>query len=132
MTDRTPDRRQAPRRSRVEDHGIVVVRIRPGHEAALVDVSAGGTLIETMYRLLPGRAVELTMKTSTNATAVSGRVLRCAVANVHPSSVSYRGAIGFDRPLSWGSSSVADSGPMPLGDSRPGVHVRADATPQVI
>lgn len=132
MSDRLPDRRHAPRHSRVEDHGIISVRIRPGHLAAVIDVSTGGTLIETAHRLLPGREVELLMETSTNKTAVRGRVVRCAVACVRPSSISYRGAIGFDRAPAWYAETDAGGYRPPSGGSRPGTDFRADATPQVI
>jgi len=125
------ERRQTRRRTRVEDHGIVAVRVRPGYDAKVVDFSAGGALIETVHRLMPGRSVELLMETSTSTEAVRGRVLRSAVASVRPSSISYRGAIGFDRALAWYANDAGDYRP-PIGASRPGTDFRADATPQVI
>jgi hypothetical protein len=131
MTDCTADRRQTARRGRVEDHGIVAVRIRPGHQAVMIDVSDGGALVETDHRLLPGTAVELMMETSTNKTAVRGRVLRSAVACVRPSSISYRGAIGFDRALAWYSDGTGEARTAD-GAKRPGTGFRADATPQVV
>jgi len=79
----------------------VVVRVRPGHRAHLVDVSSAGALIETSYRLLPGTSVELRLETDTAHTNIRGRVLRCTVVRVRPSSVCYRGAIAFDRDLPW-------------------------------
>jgi len=132
MTERSTERRSASRRGRAEDHGILMVRIRPGHHAAVVDVSNHGVLIETPHRLLPGAAVELMMETSTNKTAVRGRVLRSTVSCVRASSVSYRGAIGFDRPLSWyGDDRVG--GERTTGvEQRAGTGFRADATPQVV
>jgi hypothetical protein len=131
MTARAPDRRQTRRSSRAEDHGIVAVRIRPGYDARVVDFSAGGALVETVHRLMPGRSVELLMETSTNTEAVRGRVLRSSVATVHPSSISYRGAIGFDRALAWYANDAGGYRPA-IGASRPGTDFRADATPQVI
>ena len=95
------DRRHTPRHGRVEDHGIVSAKVRPGREASIVDVSAGGTLVETTHRLLPGTSVELQFETSAGRATVRGRVLRCAVAGVHASSMCYRGAIGFDCSLPW-------------------------------
>lgn len=132
MSDRIADRRQSFRRRGVEDHGIVAVRIRPGHHAVVIDVSDGGALIETAHRLLPGTPVELMMETSANKTAVRGRVLRSAVACVRPSSVSYRGAIGFDRALAWYSDDGSGDSRMPAGEKRPGRDFRADATPRVV
>ena len=123
------ERRRGARRSTVQDHGIVSARVRPGHRAKVIDVSAGGALIETAHRLLPGAAVELHVETRSHRTNVRGRVLRCAVVIVRPSWVCYRGAIGFDRQLPWlldDSERVGDAG------VRSGVPMRALATPEVI
>jgi PilZ domain len=123
------ERRQALRRHDTDDHGIVSTRVRPGHRAKLIDVSAGGALIETTHRLLPGASVELHVETRSHRTNVRGRVLRCAIVLVRPSWVCYRGAIVFDRQLPW----LADELDR-LGDAtvRSGVPVRAAATPEVI
>jgi hypothetical protein len=107
----TIDRRATPRLHRVEQHGIVATRVRPGHRAHLVDISAAGAMIETSYRLLPGTTVELHLETENTHTRIRGRVLRAAVVRLRPSSVCYRGAIAFDRDLPWfldEGGSVAD------------------------
>jgi hypothetical protein len=96
-----PDRRSARRREAFEEHRIVSTCVRPGHQARLIDVSAGGALIETSHRLLPGAPVELQVETGTDRASVRGRVLRCAVVRVRPTWVCYRGAIAFDRHLPW-------------------------------
>jgi PilZ domain len=95
------DRRRTPRHGCVEEHGIVSAKVRPGRDASIVDVSAGGALVETNHRLLPGTSVELQFETSAERATIRGRVLRCAVAGVRASSMCYRGAIGFDRSLPW-------------------------------
>ena len=123
------DRRQARRLLQSDDHGIVSARVRPGHRAKLIDVSAGGALIETSHRLLPGAAVELHVETRSHRTNVRGRVLRCAVVIVRPSWVCYRGAIGFDRQLPWLAFDRDGTGD---ADVRSGVPMRATATPEVI
>lgn len=94
------DRRRTRRRT-IEEHGIVSARVRPGRDVALIDVSAGGALIESAHRLLPGTIIELRLAMGERCTSVRGCVLRCAVARLRPTSVWYRGAIGFDRDLSW-------------------------------
>ena len=96
LTDRRHTVRHSPR-----DHGILIARVRPGHDATIVDVSAHGALIELAHRLCPGRRVELQLETANERAAVHGRVLRCSVAVVLASRVVYHGAIGFDSPLSW-------------------------------
>jgi PilZ domain len=95
------DRRLSRRTSAVNDLGILQARVRPGHEASVIDISAHGALIETALRLLPGRQVELQIERGDELMAIRGRVVRCRVVAVLPSRVSYRGAIGFDKPLHW-------------------------------
>lgn len=101
VNEESSDRRGARRFEAFEEHRIVAASVRPGHRARVVDVSAGGALIETSLRLLPGAAVELQMETGSNRASVRGRVLRCAVVRVRPTWVCYRGAIAFDRHLPW-------------------------------
>jgi hypothetical protein len=98
---RVNDRRGTHRLRQPADHGIVSARVRAGDEVEVVDVSAGGALIETTSRLLPGAAIELRLATGATRTAVRGRVVRCAVAHVRSGSICYRGAIRFDRHLLW-------------------------------
>jgi hypothetical protein len=95
------DRRSARRREAFEEHRIVSACVRPGHRARLIDVSAGGALIETSHRLLPGAPVELQVETGTDRASLRGRVLRSAVVRLRPTWVCYRGAIAFDRHLPW-------------------------------
>ena len=95
------ERRSGRRRDAFDEHRIVSACVRPGHPARLIDVSAGGALIETSHRLLPGASVELQVDMGTNRTNVRGRVVRCAVVRLRPTWVCYRGAIAFDRHLPW-------------------------------
>jgi len=99
--DERPDRRRARRHRALHDHGIVSARVRPGREASLLDVSAGGALVETTYRLLPGSRIELHVATGERRTSVRGGVLRSAVVSVFAAGMCYRSAIAFDRLLSW-------------------------------
>jgi hypothetical protein len=95
------EQRRAPRLGGTDPHGVVRVRVRPGHEAVLVDISHGGAAIETAYRLLPGTSVELQIETGCGRTSVRGLVVRCAVVNVEATRVTYGGAICFDTPITW-------------------------------
>lgn len=95
------ERRTAPRLCEAASHGISAVRVRPGHHADLLDVAAGGALVETTCRLLPGAAVELHMESNSGKTTIRGRVVRCEVSRLFPASVWYRGAVQFDRHLPW-------------------------------
>ena len=100
MSDATPDRRRT-RRFGHDDHSILSARVRPGLDVSVVDVSAGGALVESDCRLMPGAIVELQLETPGGRAAIRGRVLRCSVARLRSTSVCYRGAIGFDRHLPW-------------------------------
>ena len=95
------DRRLSARTRALADLGILQARVRPGREVSVIDISAHGALIETVLRLLPGRPIELQIERGGELTAIRGRIVRSHVARVHASSVSYRGAIGFEKPLAW-------------------------------
>jgi PilZ domain-containing protein len=130
MSDRASDRRHMARHTAVEQHGIVSVRIRPGHRAHMIDVSAGGVLLETSYRLLPGTKVDLQMENAADRTNVRGRVIRCAVVRVRPATICYRGAIAFDRHLPWFVET--DGYAVPGAEHREGRRARADVTRELV
>ena len=130
MNERASDRRHMPRHAASEQHGIVSIRIRPGHRAHMIDVSAAGVLVETGHRLLPGTNVELRMERATDRTSVQGRVVRCFVVRVRPASICYRGAIAFDRHLSWFID--VDGYPVPGTEHRDGRRARAELTRELV
>jgi hypothetical protein len=103
--------------------------------AIVIDVSAGGALIEISRRLLPGSAVDLQIDTTLRRTTVRGRVLRCAVNRLESSSVSYRAAIAFDCqwPV-WPSSIESGSSeyPVPAGEARAASAKWVDSTRDVV
>lgn len=101
MSSDAPDRRGMRRLEAFDQHRIVSTCVRPGQGARLIDVCAGGALIETSHRLLPGTSVELQVETGTDRASMHGQVLRCSVVRVRPTWVCYRGAIAFDRYLPW-------------------------------
>lgn len=129
MSDQGRNRRKHARLAASDDHGIVSVRIRPGYAAAVVDVSSHGALLETAHRLLPGHAVELQIETDKARTNVRARVVRCAVVHLHATSLSYRGAVAFDRHLPWSvPDGDAHGHPPTHADQRPALPGRAPAT----
>jgi hypothetical protein len=84
MSVKSPDRRGTRRLEAFEEHRIVSACVRPGHRARVIDVSAGGALIETSHRLLPGSSVELQVETNAERASVRGQVLRCSVVRLRP------------------------------------------------
>jgi len=127
------DRRRSARLNTPDAHGIVGARIKPGKEVVVIDVSAGGALVETACRLLPGAEVELYMETTAERTTIRGRVLRCHVERVRPAGVSYRGGIQFDACLPWFAPDSGAAGYSLLAsESRPAGGQRVDATRDVV
>jgi hypothetical protein len=114
-----PDRRLTRRLREVEQHGVKRLRVRPGHEAALHDISAWSAAIETTYRLLPGASVELQIDCDRGRSCVRGRVLRCAVVGVEPHRLTYGGVICFDNPIGWLQYESAEY-VVPIGAGREG------------
>lgn len=123
-----PERRQSVRWTTAADHGVLSARIKLGSEAIVIDMSAGGALVDTESRVRPGTAVELLLNTRSHVCASRGRILRCAVVRVGADVVWYRAAICFDRALPW---LVEDDGvgyEVPMADQRPARAARVDAT----
>jgi hypothetical protein len=98
----TSDRRAWPRMSTVTRAEMAIGRLRPGRAAQIVDVSSGGALIETDWRLLPGTRVELQVGAPVALYRVRGWVLRCQVARLDRERIRYRGAVAFEEQLSFG------------------------------
>jgi hypothetical protein len=129
MTSTSLDRRRTCRHIRVEEHGIVRARVRPGHDVSVIDISACGALIESIHRLMPGACVELHLRRNTaDAEVVRGRVLRCSVSTLSANLVCYRGAIVFERPLPWWDDNDAGGYVLHTAESRVIPSRREDAT----
>ncbi len=80
--------------------GVVHLRLPPGREATLVNVSQEGACIETASRLLPGGRVEVHMSTPGWNWRGRATVNRCHVsALVLEKGARYLAALQFDTPL---------------------------------
>jgi hypothetical protein len=108
--ERARDRRQSTRHRSFAEHGIARARLRPGLDVELVEISAAGALIETSRPLRPGAVVELQLEVSGERATARGRVVRCEVASLIATRVSYRGAIGFEARLAWFAEETGGSG----------------------
>ncbi len=101
MEEQVIDRRHHPRVAGTA-YGGVRATLRPGCVVVLVDISAGGTLVEASRPLRPGASVHLQVTTAGRTTAVTAHVLRCMVWSIDPlDGVTYRGALQFDRTVDW-------------------------------
>jgi hypothetical protein len=76
--------------------------LRPGCAITLVDVSAGGALVEAPRPLRPGARVHVQILTTSRRFAIAAHVLRCAVWALDPlAGVTYRGAVKFEHRVEW-------------------------------
>ena len=93
------ERRKAPRIAGFAMPGMDRARLRPGRTAHIVDLSTGGALIETDWRLLPGMRVEIQIGEPVPLIRVAGRILRCHVALLGRERIRYRGALMFEEQV---------------------------------
>lgn len=105
------ERRAAPRVRAFAAPGMERARLRPGRTALIVDLSSGGALIETDWRLLPGVRVEMQIGEPAALFRVAGRILRCHVALLDRGRIRYRGALMFDEELLLGEPTTPWVGP---------------------
>jgi hypothetical protein len=92
--------RRVSKRRRAAEYGIKAARVRPGREVEVIDLSAGGALIESSHRLLPGTAVDLYLTSDRRQIdPPRGRIVRSAVSRLRSALIRYRGAIAFDRNM---------------------------------
>jgi hypothetical protein len=96
------DRRASPRVPAFNIAGMERARLRPGRMAHIVDLSSGGALIETDWRLLPGVRVELQLGEPVPLFRVAGRILRCHVSLLARERIRYRAALMFEEQLLFG------------------------------
>jgi PilZ domain len=121
------ERRGSARRRLSAESGFAQVRIRSGHRAAVLNISAGGALVESESRLPPGTTIELIFDEPDGQGSVKGRVLRSAVTRVLLNGVLYQVAVAFDRHLASAPDSAAGYC-IPPPHNRTTALFRADAT----
>jgi len=94
------DRRRHPRADEAcVSH--VCGRIRPGHVARVMNLSATGALIETARRLVPGGVADLHLESGELRHETRVRVVRSYVSRVLPDAMCFRCAVTFDRTVPW-------------------------------
>jgi hypothetical protein len=92
------DRRAHPRFAARELQGLRAARIKCGPLVSLVDLSAGGALLETTVPLRPESEAMLELLSETRDAVVPFRVVRCQISALDGRQF-YRGACAFSRPL---------------------------------
>jgi hypothetical protein len=93
LTDRRTDVRYEP-----AGGDLTRATLRPGCAVSVVDLSAGGALVQAGQPLRPGARVHLQLVTTRQAFGLVAVVLRCAVWTLHGEhGAIYRGALKFDE-----------------------------------
>lgn len=76
--------------------------LRPGCAVLLVDLSAGGALVQAIRPLRPGARVLLQLVTEERTFSLAAHVLRCAVWSLDShDGATYRGALKFEHRCEW-------------------------------
>ena len=70
--------------------------LRPGNSVVLVNLAAGGALVQSRRPLRPGARIHVQITGGTHIVRVGGHVLRCMVESVSADEVTYLGALEFD------------------------------------
>jgi hypothetical protein len=92
LTDRRIDARFALPRT-----ALTRATLRPGCAVRVVNLSAGGALVQADQPIRPGARVHFQIVTTVRAFALVARVLRCAVWTLDPhDGATYRGALQFE------------------------------------
>jgi len=118
------DRRQDPRYD-LDAVSDLRTTLRPGCPVSVVDLSAGGALVEGRRPLRPGARVHLQMRRGGESLSIAAHILRCFVWAVDPADgVRYRGALRFeqrcDLPLWEGTTPAGSALPRLENSDRPG------------
>lgn len=98
------------------------IRLFPGTDLRLVNLSRGGALVELSARLLPGAWVRIRIVTAHELHVGRAQVVRCAVAMLGGGGgLVYRAAIRFERGLQLQPLLESSSGCLSAGYAVPGM-----------
>ena len=88
-----------------------IVRVRPGYDGDLVNLSPGGALVELRRPLAPGVRVDVQLSRGEASVALRALVLRCSVRAIAAlDGVTYQAALLFEQPFDLGRASGAPNG----------------------
>ena len=107
--------RVAPRRPASLIPDITTVRLTPvGGNAALVNISATGVLVECATRIAPGSPVTVVFEGTFVPGSVSGKVARCEVTGIDQQGVlRYHLGIAFNKSIEMDDLPLAPPSPEP-------------------
>jgi hypothetical protein len=112
--------------------GIDTVRLAPGVDARVVNISRSGLLLRSVAALLVGDVAVLELPGPQQAFQVTGRVVRSRVAEALHDERCYEAALHFERPIDLAGPHAPMSVPMTADDVGPELqalldHVRSEA-----
>jgi hypothetical protein len=89
------------REARVPAQGVRAL-MRPGQRLVVVDVSAGGALVEGGRPLRPGADIEVQLESGARTGMIAAHVTRCTVSALDgESGITYRSALAFNGACDW-------------------------------
>ena len=121
-------------------------RVKNGADVTLVDLSAGGVLLDSDVQLKPGTMITLEI-VGAGTVEVRSEVLRCQLAALRDAAAVYRGALAFKSPIDLGKMEEApaavnrpiqaavtgglakDCGPIPRWCTPQGIYTRFPSQP---
>ena len=78
---------------------ITGVKLSPGDAVVLVNLSAGGVLVEGNRRFVPKTRVTVNFEGEFDPPQIKGRVVRCQVASIVNGQLCYQSGIAFDSKV---------------------------------
>lgn len=100
--------RVAPRRPADQCPWITGLRLSPGGEASLENISWSGLMARCQKRLAFGASVTVTVTGTFTPNVIKGRVARCEVGGIgKDGAINYKIGISFDEPISLPDEDIA-------------------------
>jgi hypothetical protein len=100
------DRRKAQRLHPSALPSLKSVRLVPGSEIRLINVSSGGALLESDNRILPGANICIRLVAEDVLYFLRGRVLQSRASSIRGSALTYECRVAFDEEFSLLSSNA--------------------------
>ena len=92
---------------------IKSVKLSPGEQVQLVNISRTGVLVEGRTRFVPGTRVTVVFDGGFAPPQIKGRIVRCQVSSIHDGSLRYQSGIQFDKKLETHPGDLKEALPEP-------------------
>jgi hypothetical protein len=89
------------------------VKLSPGEQVQLVNISRTGVLVEGRTRFVPGTRVTVVFDGGFTPAQIKGRIVRCQVSSIHDGSLRYQSGIQFDKKLDTHPGDLKEALPEP-------------------